>query len=47
MHTAVSVAFGVPSSEQSKMAKSAHIYSLTEDRKERGGATGEANTKLE
>ena len=40
MHTAVSVAFGVPSSVQSKMAKNAVIYSLTEDPTERGGANG-------
>ena len=40
MHTAVSVAFSVPSSVQSKMSKNALIYSLTADPTERGRAKG-------
>ena len=47
MHTAVSVAFSVPSLVQSKMVKNALIYSLTADPRERGGAKGQANRKLE
>ena len=47
-HTAVSVAFSVPSSVQSKnWQKSALIYSFTADPTEGGGAKGLANRKLE
>ena len=38
LHTAVSVAFSVPSSVQSEMANIALIYSLTADLTERGRA---------
>ena len=38
LHTAVSVAFNVPSSVQRKMTSTALIYSLTADPMERGGA---------
>ena len=47
IHTAVSVAFSVASSVQSKMGKNALIYSLIADPTERGGAKGYANRKLE
>ena len=40
MHTAVSVAFSIPSSVESKMAKNALIYSLTADPTEGGGTKG-------
>ena len=47
MHTAISVAFSVPSSVQSKMVKNVLIYSLTVDPTERGGTKGLSNRKLE
>ena len=37
LHTAVSVAFSVPSSVQIKMTKNALIYNLIADPMERGG----------
>ena len=40
MHTAVSVAFSVPSSVQSKMAKNALVYNITADPTESGGTEG-------
>ena len=40
MRTAVSVVFSVPSLVQSKMAKTALIYSLSADPTEGGGAMG-------
>ena len=40
MHTAISVAFSVPSSVQSEMVKTALIYTLTADPTERGRAKG-------
>ena len=46
MHTAVSIAFSVPSSVQSKTVKNALIYSLTGDPMERGRAKGQVNRKL-
>ena len=48
LHTAVSVAFSVPSSVQSKnWWKTALIYSFTADPTEEGGAKGYANRKIE
>ena len=40
MHTAVSVAFSIPFSVQSKIVKNALFYSFTADPTERGGAKG-------
>ena len=40
LHTAVLVAFSLPSSVQSKMAKNALVYSLTANTIKRGGAKG-------
>ena len=47
LNTAVSVAFSVPSSVESKMVENALIYSLTPDPTETGGAKGSDNRKLE